>query len=87
MIIYVGFFTGWAKLKIEECAAKKQAMIDNGKGGFCQLFHNTLYVTPVLYSLGNPKDILYCVIWWYVTKLCQLALIYLGVSCVMIILL
>jgi methylmalonyl-CoA mutase len=24
--------SGWPKLKIEECAAKKQAMIDSGRG-------------------------------------------------------
>ena len=26
--------SGWAKLKIEECAAKRQAMIDSGKGNY-----------------------------------------------------
>ena len=26
--------SGWPKLKIEECAAKKQAMIDSGRGKF-----------------------------------------------------
>jgi methylmalonyl-CoA mutase len=26
--------SGWPKLKIEECAAKRQAMIDSGLGNF-----------------------------------------------------
>ena len=26
--------SGWPKLKIEECAAKKQAMIDSGRGKY-----------------------------------------------------
>ena len=42
--------SGWAKLKIEECAAKRQAMIDSGKGKYLFMMDQK---SPLTYHRGD----------------------------------